>query len=1716
MAYAQIGLVIAIFGYSYYVTVIRVAVRMIQQRGPTYKGRRAQGIIYIAFYHLLFFMFAWTYVRVVVTGPGYARDFVPQTDPPVPQDAPLVQVEGYDFDRHQRVAAFEVENDNAANGGARDISDPEKAQSEPYGFVQDETTSLPAQAQADEVDAMAEKHGLAGAGGPPIASLVAVTQRNHPPNEHEVETSGSERKEADGVDRPAPAVTRDYAHWSSIYLVFVLVADLLALTLPSGANGFTPDAQVIVVIALAALFALFTLSLWVAHTRLILLNMTTIEEMALARIKARERSALTGEFGLLHPLRIWRTRKAWDAQWGRLSREGNLWWLGSARANWEMVMGKRKLGWFLPIRARPEQDDGLSYQPNPRQPITMVAPWLNELRFNLLGPLLQIPPECLICLNDQGAQLDEASVAGLAALAVSPVEPHASTLSKRRATNHSEAGKSSGEHRVYVFDRDHLENDADEVSSALLITDDDALREPPLDPEDSFESHFHLSVHNLETQHALIQSISLQHASLQLAFSNLERVLATSSSARLRFDNESCRSFETWRSLLLGWQPAMTAVSQVRVLAGLVGKTHARKSSIDSHSGQKDKERYLGDYVNYEKMLAVRDGCAQVLEDLEGQLGRFHDSMEAVTRAVEALQTEFAEMTHDLEDLELCQQDAEKGHERIVELVQAGKEKLSYFDSEHRARIHFLVERKNAMTRYLTHTMQRISIVQSDIAPLTISQGQLEHDMKARTDNFKHLARLENLIPAYVATVAEVVRRRLFAELLRERTGQFLQASQGVSGREREKRSVYRNKYSGQLPWEVKGLSSLADEPDSYISLETRDRSDELPQLERTDLQEVRDEIAAIQYEMDAKSVTADGPVNSALEVCDAALSELDQLALAMQARDDHVDPQEFATQLQELNERLNAAQNKSHQLSQELEVERIARAEEATRLASRTAELTAQKEREEKETDELRRQLELARSEVAKARSEREREQEAHRLAITLMVIEHEKALAYAESSGQDRARQLTDVNQRLSEVQAENARVSGEAAKAASLVVDLQTAVEAAQVLHRETSAQLAEKERELRHLRGEAELERAVLQKEASELQSSLSQAESDMALMESRNNTLEEIAAGLRAQVAKLEKVLSEKEAASHSLRDSYQDAQTEHESELRRVKAEAEETMIFARKALRVAGMRKLEARRVAEVLSTTPNRGEEQVADHMGNSEAWSRVSEPRKEEALIPDYDADSLQELLQHVSDYDVQDLTEAVRGKIEHLTAAIKKYIREARGYRERAQKVSALGVDKIAFRQFTKGDLALFLPTRNSEVPVWAAFNVGFPHHFLAASGIVAEQMKVREWIVARITSITEKVVDPKIASSNPFKLAPGTKYFLLEVEPWSSRDARRRSSSDKSRAVSAGVKGRVKSSKQPAEHISDDLKGTGDQILGAIDSPDAANEEIRAKRSRAGPSFEPIPEDPSSVAKEGGAQSGTLSEPSGLTRSLAAAQSDLNSPAPAFDPFVTSDPFGSAPEPEPKVAADIKHENADEQRNLDATAAPAPAFLPTSGRKQVTSYAESSASSSGPRYVRSSQASSSAQPRGVPISKSRADIHGTARSTSSSLPRSAGSASSILSTLMYRNTGRGATNGNLAGPVPSGSVHLDTSPAVAEAQRSASSGSPVGTSNFEDKDRVSASLHARSPLRPEFGAQGSSARSSVVMDAIAGRRRSTFGSPDKAGAIEAEVKKRLQR
>lgn len=130
------------------------------------------------------------------------------------------------------------------------------------------------------------------------------------------------------------------------------------------------------------------------------------------------------------------------------------------------------------------------------------------------------------------------------------------------------------------------------------------------------------------------------------------------------------------------------------------------------------------------------------------------------------------------------------------------------------------------------------------------------------------------------------------------------------------------------------------------------------------------------------------------------------------------------------------------------------------------------------------------------------------------------------------------------------------------------------------------------------------------------------------------------------------------------------------------------------------------------------------------------------------------------------------------VEHLARKLQK---ESRGYRERAHVQDLTSRAKIAFRNFAVGDLALFLPTRDQirEPNPWAAFNIGAPHYFL--KGKKDFRLKEREWLVARITRIEERVVDRNSSSSkgknksgeeeendNPFDLSDGLRWHFLEA------------------------------------------------------------------------------------------------------------------------------------------------------------------------------------------------------------------------------------------------------------------------------------------------------------------------------------------------------------
>jgi autophagy-related protein 11 len=167
---------------------------------------------------------------------------------------------------------------------------------------------------------------------------------------------------------------------------------------------------------------------------------------------------------------------------------------------------------------------------------------------------------------------------------------------------------------------------------------------------------------------------------------------------------------------------------------------------------------------------------------------------------------------------------------------------------------------------------------------------------------------------------------------------------------------------------------------------------------------------------------------------------------------------------------------------------------------------------------------------------------------------------------------------------------------------------------------------------------------------------------------------------------------------------------------------------------------------------------------------------------------------EFIQKTDKFNLEALCDAVAKRMRDIEHTARKWQREARAYREKARKAQAEAHDKIAFRHFKEGDLALFLPTRNqTRGKPWAAFNVGAPHYFLREQDV--HRLGTKEWIVARITKAEERIVDlsknmntsthanasdgangedaeamaASVDDDNPFDLGDGLRWYLLDAQ-----------------------------------------------------------------------------------------------------------------------------------------------------------------------------------------------------------------------------------------------------------------------------------------------------------------------------------------------------------
>jgi autophagy-related protein 11 len=175
---------------------------------------------------------------------------------------------------------------------------------------------------------------------------------------------------------------------------------------------------------------------------------------------------------------------------------------------------------------------------------------------------------------------------------------------------------------------------------------------------------------------------------------------------------------------------------------------------------------------------------------------------------------------------------------------------------------------------------------------------------------------------------------------------------------------------------------------------------------------------------------------------------------------------------------------------------------------------------------------------------------------------------------------------------------------------------------------------------------------------------------------------------------------------------------------------------------------------------------------------------------AADPESESEKFAAFLTALGNFDTDAFSDAVYRRMKDVEHAARKLQRDARAYREKAHGLQKEAHDKIAFKHFKEGDLALFLPTRNQTTGAWAAFNVGFPHYFLREQE--GHRLRSREWLVARISKIQERVVDLSKSlqhgasgtngtgaanetdslnddeNDNPFDLSDGLRWYLIDA------------------------------------------------------------------------------------------------------------------------------------------------------------------------------------------------------------------------------------------------------------------------------------------------------------------------------------------------------------
>ncbi|KIK97329.1 hypothetical protein PAXRUDRAFT_825049 [Paxillus rubicundulus Ve08.2h10] len=414
-----VGLMILMAGYTTYVYAGRFCRDMITKNDNALEGQ-ATGVAFLVVFCFLLLLMLWNYVAVITTGPGNARNYTQPTMKPGhdgllrdssdmggtayelvsptvdPSQPPAHTAHGPNQD-HDPKSSLASKNSKTivsqASPAASSVSKPEISRIDVRGPDEARVTDVPTALDAPHVPDTAtvptrtnttESHkdlpSSRFSRRPPTTPVLLPEYRYcskckivKPPRAHHCRACGTCILK---YDHHCPWIGHcvgafnhkffvNFLQWGTIFC-FWTFATLLGLNIVSLSRSSAPklDPQQIVVIALSGFFSIFAILMLITQLHLILINQTTVESLGSSSMRDQEQEILSHMYRWYEIGAKRQARQQWDSEWGRIGKEGNLWWLGSSRANWEAVMGRNVWWWLLPVGRH--LDDGLSYPTNPR------------------------------------------------------------------------------------------------------------------------------------------------------------------------------------------------------------------------------------------------------------------------------------------------------------------------------------------------------------------------------------------------------------------------------------------------------------------------------------------------------------------------------------------------------------------------------------------------------------------------------------------------------------------------------------------------------------------------------------------------------------------------------------------------------------------------------------------------------------------------------------------------------------------------------------------------------------------------------------------------------------------------------------------------------------------------------------------------------------------------------------------------------------------------------------------------------------------------------------------------------------------------------------------------------------------------------------------------------------------------------------------------------